>query len=62
MNNNEKSPQYRPGPVCAADSHIIYAWARDAPPFKLPEGLLKFLSLMTLILDLVYVDICVSLC
>lgn len=25
-------------PVCSAGSEIIYAWARDAPPLKLPEG------------------------
>jgi len=30
--------EYQQGPVCADGSHIIYAWARDAPQLKLPEG------------------------
>jgi len=38
MSTKEKAPQYRAGPVCATGSHIVYAWARDAPQFKLPDG------------------------
>lgn len=26
------------GPTCASGAQIVYAWARDAPPLKLPEG------------------------
>ncbi|KFM69395.1 Peptidylglycine alpha-hydroxylating monooxygenase, partial [Stegodyphus mimosarum] len=29
---------YLRGPTCASGSQIIYAWAKDAPPLALPEG------------------------
>ncbi|KAG0431051.1 hypothetical protein HPB47_022147 [Ixodes persulcatus] len=29
---------YRTGPTCNSASHIIYAWARDAPALVLPKG------------------------
>ena len=29
---------YLRGPTCSAGSQVIYAWAKDAPPLKLPEG------------------------
>ena len=29
---------YLRGPTCSAGSQIIYAWAKDAPALKLPEG------------------------
>jgi len=38
MSTGEKVPQFRSGSVCSSGSHIVYAWARDAPEFKLPEG------------------------
>ncbi|XP_076335023.1 peptidylglycine alpha-hydroxylating monooxygenase-like isoform X2 [Tachypleus tridentatus] len=33
-----RGSQYRRAPVCSEGSHIIYAWARDAPKLTLPEG------------------------
>ncbi|XP_022671226.1 peptidylglycine alpha-hydroxylating monooxygenase-like isoform X2 [Varroa jacobsoni] len=30
--------KYRRAPVCADGSQILYAWALDAPPLKLPKG------------------------
>uniref|UniRef100_A0A915JKC0 peptidylglycine monooxygenase n=1 Tax=Romanomermis culicivorax TaxID=13658 RepID=A0A915JKC0_ROMCU len=35
---NGKKLFYEPGPVCSRGSQIVYAWARDAPQLKLPDG------------------------
>mgnify|MGYP000588515355 CR=1 FL=1 len=29
---------YKKSPVCKTGARILYAWAMDAPPLKLPEG------------------------
>lgn len=38
MHKDDEQSEYQTGPVCADGAHIIYAWARDAPQLKLPEG------------------------
>ncbi|GFU55194.1 peptidylglycine alpha-hydroxylating monooxygenase [Trichonephila clavipes] len=35
---------FQRGPTCSSGSQIIYAWAKDAPPLHLPEGLMPVQS------------------
>lgn len=35
---NNKSSPYITGRVCNYNQRVIYAWAKDAPELKLPEG------------------------
>ena len=34
----KNTAHYKAGPVCKTGAKILYAWAMDAPPLKLPEG------------------------
>lgn len=33
-----KESVYKMAPVCKSGAKILYAWAMDAPPLKLPQG------------------------